>query len=60
MQRMTRDTDVLGMVGGAVYILLPFANEGDSAFVVKRFAEAGMNIVSVPKEQLENYQPEET
>ena len=60
VQRMTRDTDVLGMAGGAVYILLPFANEGDSAFVVKRFAEAGMNVVSVPKEQLENYQPEET
>ena len=57
VQRMTRDTDVIGMVDDAIYILLPFANETDSAHVAKRFMENGMAITPVPKESLAEKKP---
>ena len=52
VQKLTRDTDVLGIVDGAMYILLPFATENDCAFVVKRFRDAGMNIAVIPRDSL--------
>lgn len=58
VQRMTRDTDVIGQVDGAIFILLPFANDSDSAHVAKRFLDAGMTITPVTKDMLAERKPE--
>ena len=57
VQKLTRDSDILGMVGDAIYVLLPFANKSDSVFVSKRFVDAGMSIVPVEMDHLKDKKP---
>ena len=53
VQKMIRDTDVLGEVEGMLYIMLPFSNDHDAGFVINRFAGAGINVSLIPAEEQE-------
>lgn len=42
IQTMIRDTDVLGIMDGAIHVILSYSNDEDAAFVIDRFKENGI------------------
>lgn len=55
VQKLLRDTDILGIADNALYIILPFSTADDLQFVTKRFEENGIKIIPAETATLENY-----
>lgn len=54
-QRLTRDTDVLGVVDDILYLMLPFTGREETENVINRFAQNGITVVPAPRAELEDY-----
>lgn len=52
-QKLIRDTDVLGIIGESLYIILPFSTQADSVHVVNRFKKEGLMVTVHDGDDLE-------